>query len=512
MVFFNFVMERYSEILSLTGKHLQLTAIAVLLAIFIGVPIGILISRYKKAAPYVIGIANIIQAVPSLALLGFLIPIIGIGEMPSILMVFLYSLLPIIKNTYTSLENISPDIKEAGKAMGMTNYQLLTMVELPLAFPIIMAGVRISSVTAVGLMTIAAYVGAGGLGDLIFAGIQSLNSSMILSGAIPACIMALLLDFIVGKIEKKASEKKSKNRKKTRRNRIIALSTCIILIISFGIFNYRKKANTIVIGSKDYVEQEVLCNLMAEMLKNHTDLNVETKFQLGGSSVVVEAIKKGDIDIYPEYTGVGLMYVLKLPHDSDTDRVYNTVKKGFKDEMNLEFLKPFGYNNTYAVAVRKDTAKEYDLKKVSDIAKVSNNLKSGFTVSFVDRQDGLLGLEKNYGLKFKEVLKMDSGVRYSSLINKQTDVTDAFTTDGMLKSLDLVLLEDDKGVFPPYYAAPVIKSETLEKYPEVEEILNKLADKISEKDMIEMNYNVDELGMTAQQSAINFLRKKGLID
>ncbi|RXM77745.1 ABC transporter permease [Clostridium tetani] len=512
MVFFNFVMERYSQILSLTGRHLQLTAIAVLLAIFIGVPIGILISRYKKAAPYVIGIANIVQAVPSLALLGFLIPIIGIGEMPSILMVFLYSLLPIIKNTYTSLENISPDIKEAGKAMGMTNYQLLTMVGLPLAFPIIMAGVRISSVTAVGLMTIAAYVGAGGLGDLIFAGIQSLNSSMILSGAIPACIMALLLDFIIGKIEKKASEKKSKNRKKTRRNRIIALSSCIILIISFGIFNYRKKANTIVIGSKDYVEQEVLGNLMAEMLKNHTDLNVETKFQLGGSSVVVEAIKKGDIDIYPEYTGVGLMYVLKLPHDSDTDRVYNTVKKGFKDEMNLEFLKPFGYNNTYAVAVRKDTAQEYDLKKVSDIANVSNNLKSGFTVSFVDRQDGLLGLEKNYGLKFKEVLKMDSGVRYSSLINKQTDVTDAFTTDGMLKSLDLVLLEDDKGVFPPYYAAPVIKSETLENYPEIEEILNRLADKISEKDMIEMNYNVDELGMTAQQSALNFLKKKGLID
>ncbi|BDR74545.1 hypothetical protein K154306013_02050 [Clostridium tetani] len=180
--------------------------------------------------------------------------------------------------------------------------------------------------------------------------------------------------------------------------------------------------------------------------------------------------------------------------------------------MNLEFLKPFGYNNTYAVAVRKDTAQEYDLKKVSDIANVSNNLKSGFTVSFVDRQDGLLGLEKTYGLKFKEVLKMDSGVRYSSLINKQTDVTDAFTTDGMLKSLDLVLLEDDKGVFPPYYAAPVIKSETLEKYPEIEEILNRLADKISEKDMIEMNYNVDELGMTAQQSAINFLRKKGLID
>jgi osmoprotectant transport system permease protein len=160
--------------------------------------------------------------------------------MPAILMVFLYSLLPIIKNTYTSLENISPDIKEAGKAMGMTNYQLLTMVELPLAFPIIMAGVRISSVTAVGLMTIAAYVGAGGLGDLIFSGIQSLNSSMILSGAIPACIMALLLDFIIGKIEKKASEKKSKNRKKARIKRIIALASCVILIISLVYLTLKK--------------------------------------------------------------------------------------------------------------------------------------------------------------------------------------------------------------------------------------------------------------------------------
>lgn len=512
MGFFNFITQRSSEILSLTGKHLQLTAISVLLAIFIGVPIGILISRYKKAAPYVIGVANIVQAVPSLALLGFLIPVIGIGELPSILMVFLYSLLPIIKNTYTSLENISPDIKEAGKAMGMTNYQLLTMVELPLAFPIIMAGVRISSVTAVGLMTIAAYVGAGGLGDLIFAGIQSLNSYMILSGAIPACIMALLLDFVVGKIEKSASKKKSKNRKKIRRNRFVAAATCVVLIISFGIFSSMKKANTIVIGSKDYVEQEVLGNLMAEMLKHHTDLNIETKFQLGGSSVVVEAIKKGDVDIYPEYTGVGLMYVLKLPHDSDTNRVYNTVKKGFKDKMNLEFLKPFGYNNTYAIAVRQDTAKQYNLKTVSDIAKVSNNLKSGFTVSFVDRQDGLLGLEKTYDLRFKEVLKMDSGVRYSSLISNQTDVTDAFTTDGMLKSLNLTLLEDDKGVFPPYYAAPVIKAETLDKYPEVGEVLNKLANKITEKDMIEMNYNVDKLGMTAQESALKFLKSKGLID
>ena len=200
--FFNFFMNKKGEIFSLTIKHLQLSVLAVIIAILIGIPIGILISKKKKLAPPIIGLANVLQAIPSLALMGFLIPFFGIGEVPAIIMVCLYSLLPIIKNTYTGLININPATIEAGQAMGMTEGQLLRMVQLPLALPIIMAGVRISAVTAVGLMTMSAFIGAGGLGSYIYTGVQTVNTNMILAGAIPSCILALIMDFVIGRIEK----------------------------------------------------------------------------------------------------------------------------------------------------------------------------------------------------------------------------------------------------------------------------------------------------------------------
>lgn len=202
MAFINFFMERIDQVSNLIIQHIELTIIAVLIAIAIGVPLGILITKVKNLAMIVIGMANIVQAVPSLALLGFLIPVLGIGSLPAITMVFLYSLLPIIKNTYTGLTNINSDILEAGRGMGMTEGQLLRMVQIPLALPVIMAGIRISAVTAVGLMTIAAFIGAGGLGYMIFTGIQMVNTNMILSGAIPAAVLALLMDIIIGRIEK----------------------------------------------------------------------------------------------------------------------------------------------------------------------------------------------------------------------------------------------------------------------------------------------------------------------
>lgn len=208
--FFSFVQDRYQEILRFFIQHIELTVLSVIIAIIIGVPLGIIITKNKKVSSIVIGIANIIQAIPSLALLGFLIPIIGIGSKPAIVMVILYSLLPIIKNTYTGLVGINPNIIEAAQGIGMTESQILKMVKLPLALPIIMAGIRISAVTAVGLMTIAAFVGAGGLGYMVFTGVQSVNSNMILAGAIPACILALIMDFVISKIEKFATKKKKK--------------------------------------------------------------------------------------------------------------------------------------------------------------------------------------------------------------------------------------------------------------------------------------------------------------
>lgn len=199
--FFQYVGNNSGQVLSLLWEHIYLTIFSVFVATVIGVPLGIFISKNKNLAKPIIGFANVMQAIPSLALLGFLIPFIGIGSTPAIVMVVLYSLLPIIKNTYTGLANIDKDILEAAKGIGLTSRQTMTKIQLPLAMPVIMAGIRISAVTAVGLMTIAAFVGAGGLGYLVFSGVSSVDNNMILAGAIPACILALIIDYLIGKIE-----------------------------------------------------------------------------------------------------------------------------------------------------------------------------------------------------------------------------------------------------------------------------------------------------------------------
>ena len=237
------LMTKKSEILSLLLEHIQLTVIAVLIAVVIGVPLGIFITKNKKLASGVIGFANLTQAIPSLAILGFLIPVIGIGSAPAITMVVLYSMLPIIKNTYTGITNINPDTLEAAKGLGMTSGQTLKLIKIPLAMPVMMAGIRMAAVTAVGLMTIAAFVGAGGLGYLVFSGIQTVDNNLILFGAIPAAILALVIDWITGKIEaatmpngirksdgtmkvKRNGSNKNKNKK---RNVIIASVLAVIV-------------------------------------------------------------------------------------------------------------------------------------------------------------------------------------------------------------------------------------------------------------------------------------------
>jgi len=198
----DFFINRSDDVFERLLQHLQLTFIAVGFAIVVGIPLGILIARYRKLATPIIGTANVIQAIPSVAILAFLIPLVGIAEKPSIIMVILYSLLPIIKNCYTGLINIDRDLLEAAKGMGMTKRQVLFQVQIPLATPVIMAGIRISAVTAVGLMTIAAFVGAGGLGQLIYMGLQTNNYTMVIAGAIPACILALVMDLVIGILEK----------------------------------------------------------------------------------------------------------------------------------------------------------------------------------------------------------------------------------------------------------------------------------------------------------------------
>jgi osmoprotectant transport system permease protein len=517
-VFFHYLTTNYSQILSLLGQHLYLSVFAVLIAIFIGVPLGILISKEPKLSKPIIGVTNVIQAIPSLALLGFLIPFIGIGSTPAIVMVVLYSLLPIVKNTYTGLTNIDGEILEAAKGIGLTKSQTMKKVQLPLAFPMIMAGIRISAVTAVGLMTISAFVGAGGLGYLVFSGVQTVDNNMILAGAIPACILALLIDFIVGKLESSFSntnKRRTSHSKSPHKNakRVLLSFGCLILVIA-GVITFYSRAEAkdkIVIGSKNFSEQLILGNMLADLIEDKTDLEVERKLNLGGTQVAFSALKNGNIDMYVDYTGTGLVDILKKSPDSNPDSVYQTVQKEFNQKYGIQLLQPLGFNNTYALAVRQDTAKQYDLNTISDLAKVSNQLILGPTIEFPNRKDGLIGLSKTYQMQFKDVKAVDGGLRYTALNNQKSDVIDAFSTDGLLEAFKLKVLKDDKHFFPPYYAVPLIKKETLKDHPELKKVINSLAGKLTDEKMRELNYKVDSLKQSPAKVAKEFLKSEGLI-
>lgn len=507
--FFSFIQSRYQEIIKFFLQHIELTLLSVIIAIAIGVPLGIIITKNKKVSSIIIAIANVIQAIPSLALLGFLIPIIGIGSKPAVVMVILYSLLPIIKNTYTGLVGINPNIIEAAEGIGMTESQILKIVKLPLALPIIMAGIRISAVTAVGLMTIAAFVGAGGLGYMVFTGVQSVNNNMILAGAIPACILALIMDFLISKIEKSVTEKKKK-KMSSKYKKVIAAVLCII-IAAGSLFYYNSQKNKIVVGGKNFTEQIILVNMVGELIEKNSDIKVDYKPNLGGTNIVLSAMKSGNVDVSVEYTGTGLMDVMKHDLIQNPDKVYNTVKDYYDKNLNIEWLNPIGFNNTYTLAVSKNTADKYNLNNISDLAKVSNNLRLSCTMEFTERSDTLGPLKKVYGVNFKEVKGVDGGLRYTALNEKKSDVIDAFSTDGLLRQFNLKVLKDDKKIFPPYYAATIVRKETLEKHPELKDILNKLSGKIDDQTMMELNYKVDSLGQKPEAVADQFLKDQKLI-
>ena len=203
-----FLVKYGAEIWQRTVEHLLLVGVAIALAVVISIPLGILITRNKSLRQPILAIANIFQTIPSLALFGLLIPLVGIGAVPAIIALTLYSFLPIIRNTYTGIMNVDPAVREAGRGMGMTDWQLLSKVELPLSLGFILAGVRVATVIAVGIATIAAAIGAGGLGVFIFRGIAVVNNQLILAGAVPAAAIALLADFSIGQLEKRFAVKR----------------------------------------------------------------------------------------------------------------------------------------------------------------------------------------------------------------------------------------------------------------------------------------------------------------
>lgn len=520
MSFFDYIGSNYPQILSLVIEHLKLTAISVGLAIVIGVPLGIFVSYTSKVEKAILSIANVIQAIPSMALLGFMIPLFGIGTIPAIVAVVLYSLLPIIKNTYTGIENINPQTLEAAKGIGLTPFQVLTKIQIPLALPVIMAGVRIASVTAVGLMTMAAFIGAGGLGYLVFSGIRTVNNSQILAGAIPACLLALMVDYLIGLVEKLVTPmnlQKGDGALKKKKRTIQKASLSVAALILAGIFLFTstggrvESARSISIGSKDFTEQEIIGNMMADLIEDRTDISVKRRLNLGGTQVCFEALKNGDIDLYVEYSGTAYTDTLKHPPINEMDQVYETVKTELKEKYDINVLKQMNFNNTFVLAVTQETAKKYGLETISDLAKEAGGLTSGLTFEFTNREDGLSGLQKTYHFQLGKNITLDNAPRYAALQNGTVDVIDAYATDGLLKKFGLKSLVDDEKFFPPYFAMPIIRGEALEKYPEISAILEELSPLLTDEVMRELNYKVDELQETPSKVALEFLKEHKLI-
>lgn len=254
---------------------------------------------------------------------------------------------------------------------------------------------------------------------------------------------------------------------------------------------------------------------MADMMKlliNKYDpkLNVKMKTWLD-SNVVWNAEKNGNIDVYVEYTGTGLVNILKQKPQTDPQTVYNTVKKQFEQKYQITWLKPIGFNNTYAMAMTKKEADAKGIKTISDMAKQSSSLVLGTEQDFIERADTLPAMRKLYHTHFKSVKSMEIGLKYKALTTGQVDVIDAFSTDGNIPANHLVLLQDDKHLFPPYYAAPIIRDSVLKAHPELKGILNKLAGKIDDSEMQKLNEQVDLNHKKAMDVAKQWLQQQGLI-
>ena len=480
------------EVAQLTLEHLVLVGLSILIAAGIGLPLGVLMTRKPGLSGPILTFANAVQAIPSLALFGFLIPlpfIGGIGARTAIVALVLYSLLPIIRNTFTGISGVDPAIREAGRGMGMTDLQLLWSVEIPLALSVIFAGLRVATVLCVGVATIAAAVGAGGLGMFIFRGVSMVDSRLILAGAIPAAALALIADFGLGAIEKRFSK------------------LLCLLVIAAGLSSC-SHPDRVVVGSKNFTEQVIMGEMLAQQIERKTHLPVDRKLNLGGTIVCHEALTAGQIDTYVEYTGTGLTAILKEPPAKDSNLAYQTVKDAYKSRFGIEWTEPLGFNNTFAIIVRKSDAEQFGLRTISDAAPRTSRWVAGFGYEFIEREDGYPGLVKTYNLRFpSEPRVMDLGLTYKAVAGHQVDLIAGNSTDGLIGALGLVVLEDDKHYFPPYDAVPLVREAVITKHPEIREALRALGGKVSEEQMRLMNYAVDGEHKDVKQVVKEFLDK-----
>ncbi len=498
--------------------HLQLTLLALLLAVAISVPLGIAIARRRRLETPLLGLVGVIQTIPGLALLAIMVPALAmlgnltqrtlglelrsIGFLPALIALTLYALLPILRGTVVGIAGVDPALVEAARGVGMTETDVLRRVTLPLAMPVMVAGLRTAAVWVVGTATLSTPVGATSLGNFIFSGLQTRNHVAVGVGCVAAAALALLLDQLI-----RALEAGLRDGRRARVAFALALlaSLCAWAAAGFATPAARSGSREIVIGAKTFTEQYVLSELLAARIADQTGLPTRTLPSLG-STVAFDALRSSEIDVYIDYSGTiwaTLMRRAELPEDRA--RVLAEVSEFLRAEHGIEVAAALGFENTYALGMRAEHARRLGIQRISQLAAHARRLEIGGDYEFFQRPEWKT-LQRVYGLAFATQRSMDSSLMYQAVAQGEVDVITAFSTDGRIAAQGIQLLEDDRGAIPPYDAIVMVGARLASEQPEAVAALAALAGTIDADRMRRMNLAVDQDGRSPAEVAREFLR------
>lgn len=490
------------------AAHLALTLVALALGVAVSVPLGVLVTRFRRFEAPVLATASVIQTIPSLALLAFMVPALAavgarsIGYLPALIGLFLYSLLPVLRNTVAGLSGIDPAVLEAARGVGMTPGEQLRRVELPLALPVIVAGVRTAAVWTVGTATLSTPVGAPSLGDYIFSGLQTRNFTAVLVGCVASAALALTLDGLVRGVAAGVTRPS---------RRLLALSLAGFAALAlFAAYPVARSALArggapVTIGAKTFTEQYILSRVLAGRVTRETGLPARTMDSLG-STVAFDALKNGQIDAYVDYSGT--LWTTVLGHEgagADRATVLRETERELRDRFGITVAAALGFENTYALAMRRADAARLGVKRISDLGVHAASLRLAVDYELLQRPEWR-SLERTYGaLPFAERRSMDPSLLYEAARTGQVDVISAFSTDGRIVAYDLVVLEDDRHAIPPYDAVVLLSARLVREHPGAAAALRGLAGTIDAETMRRLNAAVDEAKETPATVAARFL-------
>jgi osmoprotectant transport system permease protein len=442
------------------GQHVLLSASALALGVLISLPLAVAASRNPRLRWIALLSAGLIQTIPSLALLALFYPLLlalsaltrdlfgvgfsALGFLPSLLALTLYSMLPILRNATTGILGVDPAAVEAARGVGMTDRQRLFMVELPLAAPVIMAGVRTAAVWTIGTATLSTPVGQTSLGDYIFSGLQTEDWVLVLFGCAAAAALALIVDQLLGLIESGAALRD--------RRRIIAGGLGLVVGTALALAPLVSSGGTgerVVVGAKNFSEQYILSALMSDRLRA-AGFDVSEKDDLG-SAVAYQAVASGEIDAYVDYSGTLWTNVLKRPDNPPRQVLLAELTQALKARDGVVVLGPLGFENAYALAMRRDRAQALGIHTIADLAAHARDLTLGSDLEFLSRPEWA-ALKGAYGLDFKAEKRYQPTFMYKAVTGGEADVISAFSSDGRIAADDLVVLSDPKQAIPPYDA------------------------------------------------------------